>query len=41
MADFRRLALEFVLEDNKAKSIRIAQQAAKGWYSQTHKLVIH
>ncbi|GAB0134336.1 hypothetical protein EsDP_00002713 [Epichloe bromicola] len=29
MADFRRLALEFVLEDNKAKSIRIAQQAAK------------
>lgn len=30
MADFRQLAIEFVLEDNKAKSVRIAQKAAKG-----------
>ncbi|KAG5983425.1 hypothetical protein E4U55_008195 [Claviceps digitariae] len=29
MADFRQLAIEFVLQDNKAKSVRIAQQAAK------------
>jgi hypothetical protein len=31
MADFRQLALDFVLEDNKLKSVRIAQNAAKGW----------
>ncbi|KAK8915683.1 MMS19 nucleotide excision repair [Metarhizium anisopliae] len=29
MADFRQLALDFVLEDNKAKSVRFAQKAAK------------
>ncbi|KAG6010824.1 hypothetical protein E4U21_004212 [Claviceps maximensis] len=29
MTDFRQLAIEFVLQDNKAHSVRIAQQAAK------------
>ncbi|KAG6113463.1 hypothetical protein E4U31_000697 [Claviceps sp. LM219 group G6] len=29
MADFRQLAIDFVLQDSKAKSVRIAQQAAK------------
>ncbi|KAG5927975.1 hypothetical protein E4U42_001452 [Claviceps africana] len=29
MADFRQLAIDFVLQDDKAKSVRIAQQAAK------------
>ncbi|KAG5965710.1 hypothetical protein E4U58_002743 [Claviceps cyperi] len=29
MADFRQLAIDFVLQDSKAESVRIAQQAAK------------
>ncbi|KAG5952741.1 hypothetical protein E4U53_000011 [Claviceps sorghi] len=29
MADFRQLAIDFVLQDDKAKSVRIAQQAAQ------------
>ncbi|KAG6042060.1 hypothetical protein E4U41_006181 [Claviceps citrina] len=39
MADFRQLAIEFVLEDNKAKSVHIAQQAAKGRLKRLRRLL--